>query len=75
MCAYDLKYGTLEIPGIGDGEPIFIIRARDALAVGVLDEYIYFADEAGLSEITDGVQLAKEQFESWQKKNGTRLPS
>lgn len=73
--AVDAKYGSLEIPRIGDDEPIFIIRARDALAVGVLDEYIYFADEAGLTEVTDGVQLAKDQFESWQKKNGTRLPT
>jgi hypothetical protein len=29
------KYGKLDIQGIGDNEPIFILRAQDRLAQGV----------------------------------------
>lgn len=72
--AVDLKYGQLDIPGLGDDEPVFIIRGRDTLAAGVLDEYVYFADEAGLESVADGVNAVKNQFAAWQAENGDRLP-
>jgi hypothetical protein len=33
------KYGKLDIPKIGDDEPVFILRAQDQLAEGIIEIY------------------------------------
>ncbi len=33
------KYGKLEIPGVGSDEPVFILRAQDKLAQGLIEIY------------------------------------
>ena len=33
------KYGKINIPKLGEGEPIFILRAQDKLAVLVMEMY------------------------------------
>lgn len=40
--ATDSKYGKLEIPGIGEDEPVFIIRAKDATALPTINGYREF---------------------------------
>jgi hypothetical protein len=74
LVALDSKYGQLDIPNIGADEPVFILRARDELALGVLDEYIFFADEYASPEVAAAVVETKEQFATWQKEHATRLP-
>jgi hypothetical protein len=37
--AIDKKYGTISVPGIPDDEPIFILRAKDSLAVPAITNY------------------------------------
>ncbi len=73
--AVDLKYGALEIPGIGDDEPVFVLRGRDSLALSTLEDYTLKAEEAGVgSEILDGLDAVSEAVFDWQQKNGQRLP-
>jgi hypothetical protein len=33
------KYGRMSIPGIGDEEPVFILRAQDKLAEPTIEMY------------------------------------
>ena len=33
------KYGKLSIPGVGDDEPVFVLRAQDKLAEASLEMY------------------------------------
>lgn len=37
--AQDKKYGFIDIPGIPDSEPIFIIRAKDKSAPQSVEQY------------------------------------
>lgn len=37
--ARDLKYGKIDIPGIGEDEPVFIIRAQDGLSIKTIRGY------------------------------------
>lgn len=37
--AIEKKYGKLDIPGIPDDEPVFVIRAQDAYALDTLRDY------------------------------------
>lgn len=37
--AQDSKYGFIDVPGIPDDEPIFIIRAQDKSAPQVINQY------------------------------------
>ncbi len=79
--AQDLKYGKIDIPGIGDDEPVFVIRGRDECALDVLDAYAAIYEEHVESEdgpkqeIIDGVSSAQRTIGIWQTRNGTRLPA
>lgn len=37
--AQDRKYGQVEVPGIPDDEPIFILRAQDKSTPQVINQY------------------------------------
>jgi len=40
--AQDRKYGQVEVPGIPEDEPVFILRAQDVLALPTLHRYKNF---------------------------------
>jgi hypothetical protein len=71
----DTKYGRITVERepdnpFGDGEPVFLLRARDVTSGAVLDEYkrqseTYGAPAEHLAAI-DGVRLA---FARWQDAN------
>ncbi len=74
--AQDLKYGKLDIPGIGEDEPVFVIRGRDVLALPAIESYSLMAEEAGVdTDILDGLDAASEAIYDWQQGNGKRLPA
>ena len=58
------KYGKLDIPNIGDDEPVFILRAKDRLAGPMVEIYRVMteAHDRGMSE-----DLAKQikAFADW----------
>ncbi|MBI4764706.1 MAG: hypothetical protein HY787_08885 [Deltaproteobacteria bacterium] len=58
------KYGQVNIPKVGVGEPIFILRAQDKLAVAVLEMYQALVRSHG-SPLTNTVQKEIERFERW----------
>jgi hypothetical protein len=49
--AKELKYGNISVPGIPDDEPIFILRAKDALALSTILHYQ--SQIAGLGRLDD----------------------
>lgn len=66
--ALDGKYGKLDIPGIPDDEPVFIIRGQDKAAV---DAIISYGDHAGVqgatNEFCDSVTRRSDEFAEWQE--------
>jgi hypothetical protein len=58
------KYGPINIPKIGEGEPVFILRARDLLAGPAIELYQILARSHG-SPLAD--ELGKEigRFQRW----------
>ena len=69
--AVSQKYGRLAIPWIEDNEPIFILRARDALAESAIQMYRLLAEAHGCSlgqRIHDEIQA----FQQW--KGNKQLP-
>lgn len=61
------KYGKVDIPKIASEEPVFILRAQDALAVTAIRMYQLLAESHGRSL---AVELDKqvEAFRKWQGK-------
>ena len=74
--AHDLKYGKVDIAGIPDDEPVFIIRAKDRAAAPAIREYAWIAEEAGASEeFKDSiVEHVIPVFTRWQADNQTKVP-
>ncbi len=58
------KYGKIDIPRIPDDEPVFILRAQDALAEGTIEIYKVIAAMHN-SPITDGLEEEMERFRNW----------
>ena len=58
------KYGQLEIPGIPDGEPVFILRAQDRLAEKTVQIYQILAESHG-SPLSGGLDKVVETFRRW----------
>ena len=65
--AVSQKYGKLAIPRIEDNEPIFILRARDALAESAIQMYRLLAEAHGCS-LGQLMQEEIEAFQRWQGK-------
>lgn len=59
-----------------DPMPVFVIRAKDALAVPVLRTYIQECQEHGLAEQAMAVHAAVDEIRAWQQRNIdlTKLP-
>jgi len=59
------KYGQVNIPKVGWGEPVFILRAQDVLAVAALDMYRVLARSHG-SPLAHNIQKEINRFERWE---------
>lgn len=66
--AISTKYGRIEIPGIGEGEPVFVLRAQDQLAAYAIGMYDALARSHG-ALVTKDLQREIEAFLNW---SGTR---
>lgn len=58
------KYGALDIPKIGVDEPVFILRAQDALAGTAIEMYRLLAESHG-STLASELHKEIEAFKSW----------
>ena len=68
---FDLKYGkvTLEKKVIPDEEPVFVFRAQDALATGVIAHYLgLLIQQSAPGNMIDLVRQQFENFVLWPKK-------
>lgn len=75
--ANGIKYGqvTTEKRSIGEDEPVFILRARDALAGPMLEIYRVLCTLAGSpQEHLNALQDTYDAIASWQAENGTQVP-
>ncbi|MBI2906840.1 MAG: hypothetical protein HYX92_04190 [Chloroflexi bacterium] len=62
------KYGKVNIPGIRDDEPVFILRAQDELAAPAMEMYQALAESHG-AKLAASVREAVASFRQW---NGAR---
>jgi hypothetical protein len=58
------KYGKIEIPRIGEEEPIFILRAQDRLAQGMIEIYKIIAASHG-SRLAAQLDEEIDRFRLW----------
>lgn len=58
-----------------DDEPLFILRAKDMVAPGVVRVWVHYARASGTPEakLSEALALA-ERMEQWQKANGKKVP-
>jgi len=56
-------------------EPLFILRAKDMLAPGVVRVWVHYARASGVPEekLNEALELA-ERMERWQAKHGKKVP-
>lgn len=59
------KYGKLNIPRIGDEEPVFILRAQDKLAEPTIEMYRLLAATHGC-QVAEDIHKEIENFQKWQ---------
>jgi hypothetical protein len=72
--ARDSKYGFVEISGIPDDEPVFILRAQDQLALSTITYYSETASRLNCpGEFAEGLDRVHSEFHSWQLKNKERV--
>ena len=56
-------------------EPIFVLRGKDALAVGTIEKWMELAEKAGVSkEKIDEADALCGRMEAWQRRNGCKVP-
>ena len=66
--AYDNKYGEIEVPGVPDNEPIFILRAQDILAIHMLQVYKGLRESTGDLNAVRALEGTIEGFKNWKFK-------
>lgn len=59
------KYGRLNIPRIGEEEPVFILRAHDRLAEPAIEMYRLLAASHGC-QVTKTLSQEIDSFRKWQ---------
>lgn len=69
--AFSGKYGKIDIPKIGEDEPVFVLRAQDRLADAAIEIYRVLAASHG-SPLADSVQKEIDSFRKW--KGSKKLP-
>jgi hypothetical protein len=62
--AISTKYGKVNIPKIGDNEPVFILRAQDKLAEATIGMYRLLAASHG-SKLAASLDKEIESFRNW----------
>lgn len=68
--AKDSKYGDIDVPGIPDDEPIFIIRAKDKSAPQAIMQYAETAITNGSpSSHAAECRLVAGGMREWQQRN------
>jgi hypothetical protein len=74
--AQDLKYGSIDIPGIPEDEPVFVLRAQDKAAMGTLFAYSQVCAAAGAGpDHQAGIRAAHQVFLDWAvATGGTKVP-
>lgn len=56
-------------------EPIFVIRAKDALAAAAISDYLNRADKAGCDYLVlAAIMEIRDRFTKWAKEHPTKLP-
>jgi hypothetical protein len=65
------KYGVINIPGVGEKEPVFILRAQDKLAGPAVEMYRLLAASHG-SPVARAVGQEIDRFQQWNGKK--KLP-
>ena len=66
--AKDTKYNIVDVDGIPEYEPIFVLRAQDIFAVAVIKFYQELRDSSGdFAGASDLVQTIRE-FRQWKPK-------
>jgi hypothetical protein len=74
LMASDRKYGQIEIPGIPDDEPVFVLRAQDKVAYTAISVYQGLAREAGATRaFTEGVAEVMREFTEWREANRNKV--
>ena len=58
------KYGKIDIPKIGEDEPVFILRAQDRLAASTVELYCVLANSHS-AEIVENLQDEIENLRNW----------
>jgi flavorubredoxin len=58
------KYGKVDIPRIGNDEPVFILRAQDKLAEAAIEMYKALAASHG-SPLAKDIQKEIDAFKNW----------
>ena len=75
--ARDGKYGDIEIPGIPDDEPIFVLRAQDVLAIPTLVRYENFRinveNDTPTQEWLADLEAQIERFGEWAKQHADKM--
>ena len=61
------KYGNVEIPHIGNDEPVFILRAQDKLALAAIEMYKILAETEG-ADVASHLDDQIEAFRHWSGK-------
>ena len=69
--AISSKYGKVDIPKIGDNEPVFILRAQDKLAEASIQSYKSLAASQG-SKVVNTLDKEIAAFKNW--KGNKKLP-
>ena len=62
--AVSSKYGKVDIPNIGEDEPVFILRAQDRLAPESIEDYKSIAARNG-SKVVETIDKEIEAFRNW----------
>lgn len=71
------KYGIVctEFGEIGGDEPVFILRAQDALSVYTISDYYLRAAVAGVSDsFLESLADVMNSFLDWQENNEMKVP-
>ena len=66
--AKDRKYGIVDVKGIAEDEPIFVLRGQDAFAVATLKFYRGLRDSSGDFGAVNSLDFTISEFRSWQPK-------
>jgi hypothetical protein len=73
--AVTAKYGEVQVPGVPDDEPVFILRAHDVTAMNTLVYYRRECVQLGSpAEHVHGVDGVLEAFGRWRQLHGIKVP-